>query len=141
MKKQFNLLVLLLVIFSLPTIAQQTADNAAKEKTTTKQRMPQFPGGDDAFYAYLDNNVMLPSDFDKVAFHKKNKNQFVPINVAFTIDVDGSIVNVKVIDGEDEVLDKKAKEIVEKMPKWGPGYQEGKPIKVQYAIPIRFNLM
>lgn len=141
MKKQFNLLVLLLVIFSLPSIAQQTADNAAKEKMTIKQKMPQFPGGDNAFYTYLDNNVMLPSDFDKEAFLKAHKNQFVPINVGFTIDVDGSIINVKVINGEDEVLDKKAKEIVEKMPKWEPGYEGDKPIKVQYAIPIRFNLM
>lgn len=139
MKKQL-ILIMLLVGIVLPTVAQNLANNTAAKKEV-KQKMPQFPGGDNAFYAYLDNNIKLPEGFDKAAFLKKNNNQFVPINVAFTIDVDGSIVNVKVIDGEDELLDKKAKEIVEKMPKWEPGYQGDKPVKVQYAIPIRFNLM
>jgi TonB family protein len=136
MKKQL-ILIMLLAISIMPTVAQNMVTNNVE----VKQKMPQFPGGDNAFYAYLDNNVTLPSDFDKETFLKQHKNQFVPINVAFTIDVDGSIVNVKVIDGEDEKLDKKAKEIVEKMPKWEPGYQGDKPVKVQYAIPIRFNLM
>ena len=72
---------------------------------------------------------------------KKNKNIYVPVSVGFTVDVDGSIINVKVIDGEDELLDKKAVEIVQNMPKWEPGTQDGTPIKVQYAIPVRFNLM
>ena len=139
MKKQL-ILIMLLVGIVLPIGAQNMTNNIAAKKEV-KQKMPQFPGGDNAFYDYLDNSVALPEGFDKAAFLKKNNNQFVPINVAFTIDVDGSIVNVKVIDGEDELLDKKAKEIVEKMPKWEPGYQGDKPVKVQYAIPIRFNLM
>ena len=105
-------------------------------------KMPHFPGGDDAFYAYLDTNVELPDGFNKKAFKKKYKNQFVPISVGFTVDVDGSITNVKVIDGENEELDKKAIEIVQSMPKWMPGKSEdGKPIKVDFAIPIRFNLL
>ncbi len=110
----------------------------AQEKT----KMPHFPGGDDAFYNYLDENVDLPEGFNSKQYLKKHKNQFVPVSVGFTIDVDGSITNVKVIDGEHEALDKKAVEIVESMPKWVPGKTEdGKPIKVDFAIPIRFNLL
>ena len=103
--------------------------------------MPQFPGGDNAFYDYLDENVTLPEGFDKEKFLKEHKNQYVPISVGFTIDVDGSIIDAKVIDGEDELLDQKALEIVKNMPKWDPGYLNGKPIKVQYAIPVRFNII
>lgn len=110
----------------------------AQEQT----KMPQFPGGDDAFYSYLDENVELPAGFDGKKYFKKHKNKFVPVSVGFTVDVDGTITNVKVIDGETDVLDKKAIEIVQKMPKWVPGISEdGTPIKVDFAIPIRFNLM
>lgn len=143
MKKSLNiLLVLLLFVFCNSSYAQNS-----KSKTTTEteekveQKMPQFPGGNTAFYDYLDKNVKLPEGFDAKKYLKEHHNQFVPISVGFTIDVDGTITNVKVIDGEDPALDKKAMEIVENMPKWVPGSQNGKPVKVQYAIPVRFNLM
>ena len=141
MNKKYSLIVVLLVMMSMPIIAQPTTDNSESEKTEIKQKMPQFPGGDVAFYDFLDKNVKLPSGFDKEKYLNEHHNQFVPISVGFTVDTDGSIINVKVIDGDDENLKNKAKEIVEKMPKWEPGYQNGSPIKVEFAIPIRFNLM
>ncbi|MCB0402309.1 MAG: energy transducer TonB [Flavobacteriales bacterium] len=128
-----KILTILLLCFGAMLQAQETA---------VTQKMPHFPGGDDAFYSYLDKNVTVPHDFDKEAYKAEHHNQFVPVSVGFTIDVDGTVTNVKVIEGQDAMLDKRAKEIVEKMPKWEPGKSaEGKPIKVDFAIPIRFNLM
>lgn len=136
------ILVLILFTFSVKGYAQKSKSKTITEtEEKVEQKMPQFPGGNIAFYDYLDKNVKLPEGFDAKKYLKEHHNQFVPISVGFTIDVDGSITNVKVIDGENEVLDKKAKEIVENMPKWEPGFQNGTPIKVQYAIPVRFNLM
>ena len=106
-----------------------------------KEKMPQFPGGNVAFYDYLDKHVVLPDGFDKKAYLKKHKNQFVPVSVGFTVDADGSIINVKVLEADNEALDQKAIEIVKNMPKWEPGSLDGSPIKVEYAIPVRFNLM
>ena len=111
-----------------------------QSEPTTKV-MPEFPGGEDAFYAYLDQKVVVPTGFDKEKYLEENKNQYVPILVGFSVDVDGSITDVRVIDGAAEALDNKAKEIIEQMPKWKPGEIDGTPIQVQYAIPIRFNLM
>jgi len=135
-------LVLMMFLFCVNGFSQNSDEkNVVENNKSSKQKMPKFPGGDDAFYAYLNENVKVPEDFNKKQYLKKHKNKFVPISVGFTIDVDGSIINVKVIEGEDEKLDKKAKEIIENMPKWEPGSLDGAPIKVQYAIPVRFNLM
>lgn len=141
MNQKYSLIVVFLVMMSMPILAQQTADNGGGEKTEVKQKMPQFPGGDVAFYDFLDKNVQLPLGFDKEKYLNEHHNQFVPVSVGFTVDIDGSIINIKVIDGDDENLNIKAKEIVKKMPKWEPGYQNGSPIQVEFAIPIRFNLM
>ena len=142
MSKHVKLVLILLIAFSIGSYAQQGNDKkGAKEPVVITGKMPQFPGGDKAFYAYLDKNVVLPDGFDKEKYFNEHHNQYVPVSVGFTVDVDGSIIDLKVIDGEDELLDQKAREIVEKMPKWEPGYQDGSPVKVQYAIPIRFNLM
>ena len=141
MRLKFTLAILLFS-FSFLSFSQKPSHIVKEEnKTTVKEKMPQFPGGNNAFYDYLDENVLLPEGFDAKAFMERNGNQYVPVSVAFTIDIDGSITNVKVIDGEDEMLDEKAKQIVENMPKWDPGYRDGSPVKVQYAIPVRFNLM
>jgi protein TonB len=137
-----TILIILLFVLSVKGYTQNTeSKSTAKTEKNIDQKLPQFPGGDNAFYTYLDENVKLPVGFDKKQFLKKNKNKYVPISVGFTVDVDGSITDVKVIDKTNKLLDKKAKEIVENMPKWEPGYQDGSPIKVQYAIPVRFNLM
>ena len=136
------IVVIILVASSLLGYSQKSANPALNStEKAVKEKMPQFPGGNNAFYDYLDKNVLLPKGFNAKAFMEEHGNQYVPVSVAFTIDVDGSITNVKVIDGEDEMLDKKAKQIVEDMPKWEPGYRNGSPVKVQYAIPVRFNLM
>lgn len=140
---KLNIIVaILLLVLGVKGYTQNSKSKViASSEENIDQKLPQFPGGDDAFYSYLDKNVKLPEGFDKKEYLKKNKNIYVPISVGFTIDVDGSIVDVKVIDKTNKLLDQKAKEIVENMPKWEPGYQDGSPIKVQYAIPVRFNLM
>ena len=144
MRKQIKLLLILLMIFieNMKVNAQPSSESKEVNSLENRQqKMPQFPGGDDAFYEFLDKNVELPLDFDKKKYLEEHHNQYVPISIGFTVDTDGSIINVKVIDGENDSLNSKAKEIVQKMPKCEPGHQNGSPIKVEFVIPIRFNLM
>ena len=136
--KRKLLFVLTLIFFTVATKAQKQSEN--KEGIVINEKMPHFPGGDKAFYNYLDKNVKTPETFDKETYLKEHGNQYVPVAVIFTIDTDGSIINVKVKEKVNEQLDEKAIQIVKNMPKWEPGYQNGKSVKVQYAIPIRFNL-
>ena len=136
------LLVIMLFVFGGKGYAQKTYNKSVDGKSKkVNKKMPKFPGGNSSFYDYLDKNVVLPEGFDNKKYKKEHHNQFVPISVGFTVDVDGSIINVKLVDGEDELLDKKAMEIVKNMPKWDPGSIDGTPVKVEYVIPVRFNLM
>lgn len=135
---RFNaILISFLCVLTIQCVSQKPTVEPLKK---TEEKMPHFTGGDNAFYDYLDKNVKIPEGFDAESYMKKHGNQFIPISVGFTIDVDGSINNVIIIDGENEALNEKAIQIVKKMPNWVPGSQNGKPVKVQYAIPIRFNL-
>ena len=128
------LIILLAVSFSV------TAQNPSKErKNVVEEQLPHFKGGDNAFFEYLDRAVKTPAGFDNKAYVKSHGNQYVPVSVCFT--VDGTIKDVNVLEKVDEQLDEKAIEIVRNMPRWEPGTQNGKPVKVQYAIPVRFNLM
>ena len=132
--------VILMLVFCFSLKAQKS-EEIPEGKIIVNEQMPHFKGGENAFFNYLDKNVKTPEGFDNETYVKEHGNQYVPISVYFTIDVDGSITDVDVLEKVDETLDKKAIEIVKNMPKWEPGTQNGKPIKVQYAIPVRFNLM
>ncbi len=60
--------------------------------------------------------------------------------IQFVIERDGSITDVKVARGVDASLDKEAVRVVQSMPKWKPGKQRGKPVRVAYTLPINFQL-
>ena len=58
----------------------------------------------------------------------------------FVVNRDGSIVDVKVIRGVDAYLDKEAVRVIQSMPKWKPGKQRGKAVRVRYTLPVMFRL-
>lgn len=94
---------------------------------------PQFPGDMPALYAYLRNNVSYP---------KEAKDQGISgkVFISFVITEDGSVADVKVEKGIGGGCDEAAIETVSNMPKWKPGVQNGKPVRVKYNIPISFSL-
>ena len=94
--------------------------------------MPSFPGGDSALMRYLAENVRYPAITSAVQGR---------VIVQFIVEKDGSISNVEVMrtSGE-ECLDREAVRVVRAMPKWTPGKQRGKLVRVQYTVPINFRL-
>lgn len=70
---------------------------------------------------------------------RKNRVQG-KVYVQFTVTKEGEISNPKVIKGINEELDREALRIISRMPKWKPGYQNGKPVNVNYTFPINFRL-
>lgn len=60
--------------------------------------------------------------------------------VQFVVDRDGTISNPKVVRGVDPYLDKEAIRVISSMPKWTPGMQNGKKVRVKYTIPVSFRL-
>ena len=94
---------------------------------------PEFPGGEDALYKYLAENIRYPEQA------KKEKVQG-RVFVRFVVDKDGSVVKSEVLRGIGNGCDEEALRVVNAMPKWTPGKQRGKPVNVQYVIPVNFKL-
>lgn len=95
--------------------------------------MPQFPGGDAARVTYMIENIKYPET-------AKNKGLQGTVYVSFVVEKDGRITNTKVIKGVESSLDAEAFRVVSAMPKWKPGTDKGKPVRVQFNMPIQFKL-
>ena len=104
-----------------------------EEIFTIVQDMPSFPGGDAAMLSYLGKNIKYPN----VA---KESGIQGTVYVTFVVEKDGSVSNVKVLRGIGGGCDEEAIRVVKSMPRWTPGKQRGKPVKVQYNLPCRFVL-
>ena len=93
--------------------------------------MPEFPGGIDSLFAFINNNLTYPAgDFDFEA----------RVYVAFIVEPDGSISNKCIIRGSEELINTEALRLIDKMPKWKPGKCNDIAVPVRYIIPIRFKL-
>ena len=100
---------------------------------TVVETMPQFPGVDAALLQFLAKSIKYP------VIAQENGIQGRVI-CAFVVNRDGSIVDAEVLRGVDPSLDKEALRVINTMPKWSPGKQRGKPVRVKYTVPITFRL-
>ena len=98
------------------------------------ETMPEFPGGQQALFKYLGENVKYPVIAQENGIQGRVICQFV-------VNKDGSIVDVVVVRSSGEPsLDKEALRVINSMPKWKPGKQRGKPVRVKYTVPVNFRL-
>lgn len=97
------------------------------------EEAPEFPGGVNAMMDYLRGNLKYPES-------AKNNKQEGRVFIGFVVEKDGSITNISVLRGVCEDLDNEAVRVVKAMPKWTPGMNKGKPVRVQYTLPIVFKL-
>lgn len=95
--------------------------------------MPEFPGGNQAMYKYLSENIKYPT----MAMESGISGR---VYVSFIVEKDGSISDVKVMRGIGGGCDKEAVRVVKNMPKWTPGKQKGKAVRVKFTLPINFKL-
>ena len=98
------------------------------------EQMPEFPnGGMAGLMQYLSKNIKYPT----IAQENGTQGR---VTVQFVVNKDGSIVDAKVLRGVDPYLDKEAVRVIMGMPKWKPGMQRGKPVRVKYTVPVMFRL-
>lgn len=95
--------------------------------------MPAFPGGEEALFKWLGNEVKYPAIAREAGISGV-------VYVAFVVGSDGKIKDAKVVRGVNKALDEEALRVVQKMPSWSPGKQRGKPVSVHYNLPIRFTI-
>lgn len=97
------------------------------------EEMPEFPGGTAALLKYIAHNVKYP------IICQENGIQGM-VSVSFVINEKGEVTNVKAYRGTDANLEQEAVRVVKSLPKWKPGKQRGKAVKVSYSVPVRFRL-
>lgn len=120
------------VVIQAPVAAsiQEEEDNVVFQVVET---MPSFPGGDQALFKFLGENVKYPVIAQENGIQGRVICQFV-------VNRDGSIVDVEVVRPVDPSLDKEAIRVIKSMPNWSPGKQRGKSVRVKYTLPVNFKL-
>ena len=98
------------------------------------ETMPEFPGGQQALFKYLSENIKYPAIAQENGIQGRVICQFV-------VNKDGKIVDIEVVRSSgDSSLDKEAKRVIQSMPPWKAGKQRGKPVRVKYTLPVSFRL-
>ncbi len=97
------------------------------------ENMPEFPGGDAGVLKFRQQNMKYPP----IA---KEYNITGKVYVSFIVDKSGSVTDVKIVRGVDKSLDAEAVRVVKSLPKYKPGKQRGKAVRVMFTIPINFTL-
>lgn len=114
----------------------QVVEEEPEEQTIFEvvEQMPEFPnGGMAGLMQYLSKNIKYPT----IAQENGTQGR---VTVQFVVNRDGSIVDAKVLRGVDPYLDKEAIRVISSMPKWKPGMQRGKAVRVKYTVPVMFRL-
>ena len=115
------------------SMASDTAETkSGKEFPCIPETFPQFPGGHIALIEYLSKNIKFPKS-------KEKENVRVRVVASFTVDKDGSITDAKIVRSQGEAFDNEALRVINGMPKWIPGMQNGKAVSVKYTLPITFS--
>lgn len=124
-------LMMLVLLFSFMTSTAQTKKNNMVFDVV--EVMPQYPGGQIAMMKYIMENMKYPKQAMKEGIQGR-------VAVSFIVEKDGSISDVKPILSVHPLLNKEAVRVVKSMPKWTPGKQNGKPVRVRFNLPIMFKL-
>ncbi len=121
------------IIDALPEMSSDEKDFEEDEIFTTVKDMPEFPGGEDGLLYWIAKSIKYPQNAIDMGIDGT-------VYVRFVIDTNGSVTNASVLRGIDPLLNKEALRVINNMPQWKPGMQNGKNVKVMYVVPIRFQL-
>ena len=97
------------------------------------EQMPQFPGGHGKLFEYLSMNVRYPKEAEDKCLQGR-------VIATFVVEKDGSITNAKIVKSIDPALDAEALRVINGMPNWTPGKQNGEPVRVKYTVPVTFRI-
>lgn len=121
-----------------PAVPEENKTERSPGKDTIQiynvaQQMPQFPGGDAEMLKYIRDNINYSSLF------LDSHDLLSIVTVRFAVMIDGSISRISIIKSPDKLLSEEAVRVIESMPKWIPGMQDGKPVNIYYHVPVIFR--
>ena len=108
-------------------------EEAKEETLTVVDVMPQYPGGDRELLKFIAQSIKYPTYAQEAGVQGR-------VICSFVVDKKGNIVEPKIIRGIDPSLDAEALRVIGMMPRWTPGRQDGKAVRVLYTVPITFRL-
>ena len=97
------------------------------------EQMPQYPGGPAALMQFLAQNIRYPEEAHKAGVQGR-------VIVSFVVETDGSISEAKAVKSVSSELDAEALRVINCMPNWIPGRQNGEAVRVKYVVPVTFRL-
>lgn len=117
----------------IPVTQDRINDANPPEIFQIVEQMPEFPGGDQALYAFLGQNIQYPADAVKKGLEDK-------VIVRFIVDQNGQVTEANVAYGKHDILNEEALRVVSLLPDFVPGRQKGKAVKVWFTLPVLFQL-
>lgn len=117
----------------VPVKVEEEVEVAEEPIFTVVESEPEFPGGMEALYKYLAQNIKYPQLARENGITGK-------VYVTFVVEKDGSIANPRILRDIGGGCGAEAIRVVKAMPKWSPGKQRGKAVRVQFNLPVNFNL-
>jgi len=134
---QFNNLkracLLFFILITITVAFKAFAQQQGEPIYTAVEKSAIYPGGLDALYRYIGSNIHYPQE-------ARIKGVSGAVFITFVVEKDGSLDNFKVLRGIGFGCDEEALRVLQSSAKWTPGEQNGKAIRQQYTIPIRFKL-
>ena len=122
------------VVCLMTASAQKTIVSQSKQNVyDAVEQMPEFPGGMPAMMEFLQTNIKYPKDAIK-------QNVGGRVMVMFVVEPDGSLSNVRVARKDFPSLDAEAVRVVKAMPKWKPGKEKGRAVRVNFTMPVVFSI-
>ena len=116
-----------------PVVVEQDEEEDEQEIFQVVEQDPEFPGGVEALYKYIQSNIKYPQ-------LAKENNITGRVFVTFVVEKDGSVSNVKAARDIGGGCGAEAVRVVKSMPKWKPGKQRGKAVRAAYTLPVNFTL-
>ncbi len=121
------------IVIQAPIQPAETEEEETDVIFMVVETMPSFPGGEQALFKYLSDNIRYPVIAQETGIQGRVICQFV-------VNRDGSIVDIEVVRSVDKSLDNEAVRVIKNMPTWSPGKQRGKSVRVKYTLPVNFRL-
>lgn len=133
-RKQFFILLLFFAVFSANSYAQDTVKNKPTQTVYTAiEAAPEYPGGAKAFYKYIAKNLRYPEAAITLGLSGE-------VVVSFIIEKDGEVSTVTPVSCLGAGCESEAARVISAAGSWQPGIQNGRPVRVQYRVPITFNV-
>lgn len=128
--RKLALLLALLPIFG-PAVAQTDKDSATApvQKTADVITQPEFKGGIEKMYEYINRNFQYPEEAQRRSVKGK-------MEVEFTVEKSGDITYVGILKGLDEAIDQEVLKLLKAMPRWTPATKNGQPVRYKVSMPI-----